>query len=303
MKAPALALLLAAVALADDPCTNSRCDIAACPCGCECGNATDPGVCYSPGAAEETSAALPTVLVTGATGRTGSLLYKSLKASKYTVRAYVRSVDKAKSKLGCNKCDASEGIYIGDVNDTAALQKAALGASVVAIAVGAGPSQTPAQQKEIEFNGVQNQVGALAQPANLKSMGGVNGLKVVLCSSMGTTQPNPDPKEGGSILFWKLNAEAFIGASSLPYAIVKPCGLVDTKGNASTLLIGHDDTLLKTSPPLVSRADVAAMMAAAIAAPTPPHHSMALRFDLCSKPGPPPASVGALLETAKYPWQ
>ncbi|KAL1528735.1 hypothetical protein AB1Y20_010068 [Prymnesium parvum] len=31
-----------------DVCGVARCDSSACPCGCECGNATDPGVCYVP---------------------------------------------------------------------------------------------------------------------------------------------------------------------------------------------------------------------------------------------------------------
>jgi len=31
-----------------DPCSGHRCDQAACPCGCECGNDKDPGLCYVP---------------------------------------------------------------------------------------------------------------------------------------------------------------------------------------------------------------------------------------------------------------
>eukprot|EP00929_Paragymnodinium_shiwhaense_P007837 TRINITY_DN111745_c0_g1_i1.p1 TRINITY_DN111745_c0_g1~~TRINITY_DN111745_c0_g1_i1.p1 ORF type:complete len:401 (+),score=71.70 TRINITY_DN111745_c0_g1_i1:107-1309(+) len=36
------------LASSEDPCGGHRCDSGACPCGCECGNATDPGVCYAP---------------------------------------------------------------------------------------------------------------------------------------------------------------------------------------------------------------------------------------------------------------
>ena len=36
------------VASSDDPCVGHRCDTDACPCGCECGNPTDPGLCYVP---------------------------------------------------------------------------------------------------------------------------------------------------------------------------------------------------------------------------------------------------------------
>jgi nucleoside-diphosphate-sugar epimerase len=49
------------------------------------------------------------VLVTGATGRTGSLIYKQLQASGgVSVRALVRHRDDARTKLGCTACDESE---------------------------------------------------------------------------------------------------------------------------------------------------------------------------------------------------
>lgn len=31
-----------------NPCLGHRCDTGACPCGCECGNDEDPGLCYVP---------------------------------------------------------------------------------------------------------------------------------------------------------------------------------------------------------------------------------------------------------------
>ena len=49
------------------------------------------------------------VLVTGATGRTGSLIYKQLQGSAgVSVRALVRHRDDARTKLGCTACDESE---------------------------------------------------------------------------------------------------------------------------------------------------------------------------------------------------
>mmetsp|Transcript_4674 Transcript_4674/g.9477 ORF Transcript_4674/g.9477 Transcript_4674/m.9477 type:complete len:129 (+) Transcript_4674:31-417(+) len=33
---------------AGDVCSGHRCDKEACPCGCECGTAADPGLCYVP---------------------------------------------------------------------------------------------------------------------------------------------------------------------------------------------------------------------------------------------------------------
>ena len=285
-----------------DPCVGFRCDTGACPCGCECGNATDPGVCYVPkhskplGNCDERRAAR-VVLVTGATGRTGVLLYRLLASDPDTiVRAFVRSVDKARKELGCKRCDESEGVFVGNITNATALQSAARGATAVAIAVGVSGSESGAVEREVEFVGVQNTVAALAQPANLAAHE-IGTLKVVLCSSMGTTTPSPSPM--ASVLFWKLNAEAFIGASGLPYAIVKPCGLTSGAANQSTLLVGKDDTLLNTDPPIVSRADVAVVMHAALRSTAVP----VLRFDLCSKHGAPPSSLEALLERAAYPWQ
>jgi len=237
----------------------------------------------------------PVALVTGATGRTGSQLYKMLKASHAfgEVRALVTSIDRAKSVLNCTKCDPSEGIFLGNVTEPTTLAPAMAGVSTVAICVGASPDDSPAMQKAVEWTGVQNQLGALANQT------GSAAKQVLLVSSMGTSSPNPSPAEGGSILFWKLQAEAFMMASGVPFTIVKPCGLTSTAGGKHTLLVGHDDALLHTMPPLVPRADVAAVMAFAAT-----HRATQLRFDLCSKVlGPPTTDRGALLEEAKYPWQ
>ena len=117
------------------------------------------------------------------------------------------------------------------------------------------------QQEAVEFTGVENQIKALTagNPYVPPSR-----LNFVLCSSMGTTDPSPKPYEGGSILFWKLNAEAFLGASGVTSVVVKPGGLIDGDANKATLVVGHDDTLLTTvSPPTVTRADVARVMVAA----------------------------------------
>jgi len=165
------------------------------------------------------------------------------------------------------------------------------------IAVGVAGTEPQSVQRAVEFVGVQNTAAALAQPANVAAKG-LRALKVVLCSSMGTTQLSPSPAAGGSVLFYKLNAEAFLGASGVPFAIVKPCGLLSTPANESTLLVGKDDRLLATSPPIVSRGDVAAVMHAALS-----YEGSALRFDLCSEKGAPTADLQALLKQTEYPWQ
>ncbi len=235
------------------------------------------------------------VLVTGAAGRTGAEVYKQLKAQGVkNLRASVYSLDSARSALGCTKCDESEGIYVGDVTRPETLAESFRGVKTVLCAVGAGPGMNATMQKAVEFTGVENQIKALTAgnpgvtPAD---------LTFVLCSSMGTTNPNPAPYEGGPILFWKLNAEAFLGSSGVTAIVVKPGGLVDGPAGNSTLVVGHDDVLLATvSPPIVTRADVAAVMVAAAA------ERSNLRFGLVSKPGPP-GDMRQLLQSARWSWE
>ena len=109
------------------------------------------------------AAAPPTgyVLVTGATGRTGRLIYEGFKSARGAngVRALVRNLSTAAAVLNCSACDASEGIFLADVTDPASLTPAFAGVSVVAIAIGeTNYSATEEQMEAVEYTGVMNQV-------------------------------------------------------------------------------------------------------------------------------------------------
>mmetsp|Transcript_22384 Transcript_22384/g.51140 ORF Transcript_22384/g.51140 Transcript_22384/m.51140 type:complete len:285 (+) Transcript_22384:82-936(+) len=248
------------------------------------------------------------VLVTGATGRTGVLLYKQLQAKGVAVRALVRNVTKAKDLLGCAKCDTSEGIYVGDLTKKDTLIPAMQGAGALAIVSSATPVcegsgfdpskchyHKGAYPIDIDFNGGKAQIEAFAE-ANKGVMG-----PVVLCSSMGTTQPDGflDKLGNGNINFYKLNEEAFLMSSGLPYTIVKPCGLTDGEPGKNELVASHDDEL-QLKPPAISRADVARVMAGAL---LDAKAASGLRFDLCSRAGPPTTDVSEVLKAARYPWE
>ena len=226
----------------------------------------------------------PTVLVTGATGRTGLELYKQLKNDSRVgeVRALVRRAirrairfsesrlhslqvrggsdakARAAAALGCTACDSSDGVYYGDVTAPATLAPAFQGVDTVAIAVGVGGGVNKTVEKAVEFIGVENQVAAL--------MNGTSSAdpRVVLCSSMMTTDPKPLPFMGGSVLFWKLNAEAYIGYAGVGAVVVKPCGLADGAKGGKELTVGHND-VVDISGGVITRSDVAAVMAEAVA--------------------------------------
>ena len=327
-----------------------------------------PTLCSSQ--ANTTAPAAPTgnILVLGATGRTGSLLYHNLKETlaldhlhtnnndKVEVRALVRSLDKARDILHCDKCDENEGIYQGDITNLTSLLPAFAHVQIVAIATGMNSRSGSASRETIravEYIGVQNAVRALAQDMNIRDFdnnGGGSGsssLGVVLCSSRGTTTPPPTlptttattittssyrgSNDGqrrvtnifSDILFYKLNAEAFLGSIGMVTAIVKPCGLVDQVAGNRTLLALHDDAPTPTGSQLIPRGDVARVMAHLVRmmmkrmrqSPSPPPMTrslfsspsssldMNLRFDLCSIEGPGIQNLDRLVELAKWEWQ
>lgn len=240
------------------------------------------------------------ILVTGATGRTGSLLYKKLQqlGGHVEIRALVRDTTKASEILNCHHCDESEGIFVGDVRNMTTLLPAFQGIQTVAIVTGVSGGRHSSDEdiEAIEFLGVQNQIKALAQELNLDQVG-LRNLRVVLCSSMGTTRPSTGMF--GNILFYKLNAEVFLGSCGIPSTIVKPCGLLDhdTAGNG-TLVASHDDDASIGSR-AIAREYVAQVMAEAVI--RRPRDN--LRFDLCAIHGPPTTDYGALLDSSRWEWE
>lgn len=236
------------------------------------------------------------VLVTGADGKLGNDLYALLKADGRVaeVRAFVHNITKAKSVLNCSKCDASEGIYEGDVTKPASLIDAFTNITTVAIAVGHPSGASKEEVKEIEFTGVENQIAALGNGSIPLS-----DLRVVFCSSGATTNPHPPAFEGGSSLFWKLNAEAFVGSCGIGATIVKPCGLNMGEPSKHRLVVGHDDKLpFPGAMVSIARSDVARVMAEATV-----RRTSGLRFDLCSGVGGKPTTdANDVLLAARWPW-
>merc|ERR1719326_1876032 len=109
-----------------------------------------------------TEGANRTVVVTGATGRSGSATYLLLKAAGVNVRGLVRNTTKARQYLGCTKCDESEGIFVGDITKVESMAQAMVGADGLVITTGRSSGSSP---KDILFDGVANQVTAFLSSA------------------------------------------------------------------------------------------------------------------------------------------
>jgi len=254
-------------------------------------------------------AASTTVMITGATGRSGSLVYEALKKDdpSLSLRAFVRNATKAGKVLGCSKCDESEGIFVGDLNKPETLTAGMKGADVLVITT--GPIVLPgscklgplgckyakdATPKITQYDGVKSSVTAFAN---------AGGKRVILMSTMETSSPDNflDKLGGGHATFYALNGEAWVMASGLEFTIVKACGLSDVPAGHNKLIVGHDDvgfSLMEDHS--VARADVAAVMAAAVTAP----EAKNLRFDFCSeKFGKVDKNAEDVLKAAQLPWE
>ena len=193
-----------------------------------------------------------TVLVIGATGRTGRRVVSQLLQRGYGVRAFVRDEARAREKLG-----PSVEYVAGDVRDAASVAPAFVGMTKVISALGSsGRAKDPTNSPEaVDYGGVKT----LAEAA---ATAGVQHF--VLVSSMGATiEDHPLNKMFDNILRWKFKGEQALRASGVPYTIVRPAGLTEEPGGESEILIFAEDAGEGTIP----RADVAALCLAALEIP------------------------------------
>jgi len=230
-----------------------------------------------------------TVLVTGATGRTGSLVFEKLRAmpASFTVRGFARSPQKAEEKLG-----TTEDFYFGDIKDPENLAPALEGCDALVILTSAIPQMKAPPQpeqrpeftypeggwpEEVDYQGQVNQIDA-AKAAGVKH--------IVLVGSMGGThEQHPLNKMGnGNILIWKRKAEQYLINSGIDYTIIRAGGLLDAPGGQRELLVGKNDEWLNNSPdgipPSVPREDVAEVVVQALLGPAARNKA----FDIISKP-------------------
>ncbi|KAM7254778.1 hypothetical protein ACFE04_020019 [Oxalis oulophora] len=227
---------------------------------------------------------IPTVLVTGAGGRTGQIVYKKLKerSDEFVTKGLVRTAE-SKEKIG-----GADDVLVGDIRDSDSIVSAIQGVDSLVILTSAVPRMKPfdvaagkpefyfedgAYPEQVDWIGQKNQIDA-AKTAGVKH--------IVLVGSMGGTNPNhPLNKLGnGNILIWKRKAEQYLADSGVPYTIIRAGGLQDKEGGVRELLIGKDDELLQTETKTVPRADVAEVCIQALLYEEAKNKA----FDLASKP-------------------
>lgn len=254
------------------------------------------------------------VLVTGATGHTGSMVYLALKAQGVTVRGLVRNVTKARAVLGCNACNETDGIFVGDITKKDTMSAAMSGAETLVITTGPAyhcriPSvyigckfYPGADPKTIAWEGVKNQVSAFANSSGST----LTERHVILLSNDLTTVPDNflDKIDNSHGTFYALNGEVYTMGSGVPFTIIKPNGLNDFDPGEKEIVVAHDDqgwSSMNPNTEFIGRADVARLL---VFAAQNPEQTRGLRFDVTSKRfgGAPTKDVSKVFQAAKYPW-
>lgn len=195
-----------------------------------------------------------TVVVAGATGRTGKLVVQLLRAQGAKVRGFSRKVDEARAALPEVEWLAA------DVRDAKSIQGIARGADRMVIALGSNSFRDPANKpEEVDDAGVAR-LAAEVKAAGLKH--------VVLISSAGVTRP-PQGEERfaklmNTVMSSKLRGEDALRASGVPYTVLRPVSLWDEPaGQYGIALVPGDPPITA----MIARADVAAVAVQALVDP------------------------------------
>lgn len=236
------------------------------------------------------------VLVTGATGRTGSIVLQKLRqqSQEFIALGYARSETKAQELFG-----STEGFIFGNIQDKASLEQGMKGCQALVILTSAVPKMKapplPGERPQFEFEsgGMPEEIDWIGQKNQIDVAVDAGIEHIVLVGSMGGTNLNhPLNMIGnGNILIWKRKAEQYLIDSGINYTIIHPGGLLDQPGGKRELIVGKDDTLLVNPPngipTSIPRADVAELVVQALRET----EAINKAFDVISKPEDDPTAI------------
>lgn len=203
------------------------------------------------------------VLVIGATGGTGQWVVSDLLSKGFSVRAFVRKLEKAEDLFGWD--GANLDVFEGDVKDYEALREATQETLAVIYCAGSREVLGGNSFEQVDGLGVENAVRA-AQASGGQGPGAPPSVrKFILLSSIGVSRPGEYGFFGkllGDPLAAKARGEAAVRRSGLEsYCIVRAAGLRDGDGVKRRVEVGQGDQWGRCG---VSRLDVANMVVQAL---------------------------------------
>ncbi|MHA3979367.1 SDR family oxidoreductase [Halovulum sp. GXIMD14794] len=181
-----------------------------------------------------------TILIAGATGKTGRILTQVLADQGHNVMALVRD--------GSDTSVLPEATSLRQADLTDLQPDVCEGADVVIFAAGSGGSTGPEMTEKVDRQGAMRLVD-LAKQAGAE--------RFVMLSSIGADQSDPSG-DMAHYLKAKHDADEHLKASGLTYAILRPVALTDG-GRSDDVILGSDVDISAEA----SRADVANVLATA----------------------------------------
>ncbi|MEM4782057.1 MAG: NAD(P)H-binding protein, partial [Halalkalicoccus sp.] len=229
--------------------------------------------------------AIESVLVAGASGKTGREIVSGLRPTELRVRAMTRDPE----RVGQLERLGADEVVIGDLVEQADADRAVSGVDAVLCAVGTRPGPAMFFGPFVDGEGVINLVDAASEAGVehfvFESSLGVGDAKAGL--------PLPARLLIGRILRAKDGAESHLRGSGLPHTILRPGMLTDGPPTGEVVVGQGGDSVTGRIP----RADVARLM---IAAPFTPEAENRT-FEVVSREGRPATPTHIAARTCVAP--
>jgi len=216
-----------------------------------------------------------TVLVVGATGSIGRLVVEEALRQGHSVRALVRTPDKAR------KLPREAQVVLGDVTHPDTLPGAVDGVDGIVFTLGSdGAGKVGAES--VDYGGVRNVLAAL----------GSRTARIALMTSIGVTNRTGSYNRTTEAHDWKRRSERLVRASGLPYTIVRP-GWFDYNGpneHRLVLLQGDKRQAGNSSDGVIARSQIAEVLVRSLSS----DHALRKTFELIATTGLAPDDFDAL---------
>jgi uncharacterized protein YbjT (DUF2867 family) len=221
-----------------------------------------------------------TILVAGASGRTGRYVVQHLQDDHLRFRAMTRNRDEAVRRLSAANpaVDWSRIDWIEcDVRDPAQVAAAMRGVDFVISVIGANTVGDDNSAEFVDYGGVRNLVDAALRE---------NVQQFVLLTAIGVTDPaHPFNKVSKGALGWRFKGEEYLRASGLTYTIVRPGGLVNEPAGQKGLRLEQGDVWRPLLRSTLSRDDLALVLIEVLRQPGARNTTFELVNDATAAPG------------------
>ena len=166
-----------------------------------------------------------TILVIGATGSIGSLVVEEALRQGHSVRALVRSQEKAR------RLPAKAEAAIGDLTRPDTLDAAVKDINAIVFTHGSDGAGKVGSET-VDYGGVRNLLAAL----------GSRKARIALMTAIGVTNRTGSYNRSTESHDWKRRAERLVRASGCPYTIVRPGWFDYNKADEHNLVLLQGDT-------------------------------------------------------------